>query len=83
VADECRAIVDDASNDFMERLTRDGGVEYVPNQENIARSRLRFDERRWYLSKLAPKRYGDRTAHEHSGPAGGPLTVIVSSVLDE
>jgi hypothetical protein len=25
-----------------------------------ARDRLRFDARRWYLSKLAPKKYGDK-----------------------
>jgi len=26
----------------------------------VARNRLRVDARKWYLSKLAPKRYGDR-----------------------
>lgn len=31
------------------------------------RDRLRFDARRWYLSKLAPKRYGDVMRHEVSG----------------
>ena len=39
----------------------------------IHAARLRFDARRWYLSKLAPKRYGDRVALEHSGPGGGPI----------
>lgn len=29
--------------------------------------RLRVEARKWYLSKLAPKRYGDRLALEHSG----------------
>ena len=33
----------------------------------VAANRLRFDARRWYLSKLAPKRYGDRLNVEHSG----------------
>lgn len=27
---------------------------------DVARDRLNFDAHRWYLSKLAPKRYGDR-----------------------
>lgn len=31
------------------------------------RDRLRFDARRWYLSKLAPKRYGDVMRYEVSG----------------
>lgn len=39
------------------------------------RDRLRFDARRWYLSKLAPKKYGDKTHLEHSGPAGGAIEV--------
>jgi len=29
---------------------------------DVQRDRLRFDSRRWYLSKLAPKRYGDKVA---------------------
>ena len=33
------------------------------------RDRLRFDARRWYLSKLAPKRYGDKIAHVGGDPA--------------
>lgn len=37
---------------------------------DVARDRLRFDERRWYLSKLAPKRYGDKQQVEHSGSVG-------------
>jgi hypothetical protein len=32
---------------------------------DVARDRLRFDARRWYLSKLAPKRYGDKVEVEH------------------
>lgn len=31
------------------------------------RDRLRWDQRRWYLSKLAPKRYGDKIELEHQG----------------
>jgi hypothetical protein len=42
---------------------------------DVARDRLRFDSRRWYLSKLAPKRYGDKLQQEVSGPDGGALTV--------
>jgi hypothetical protein len=33
----------------------------------IDHRRLKVDTRKWYLSKLAPKRYGDRIAVEHSG----------------
>ena len=30
---------------------------------------------RWYLSKLAPKKYGDRTAMELTGADGGPVQI--------
>jgi terminase small subunit-like protein len=39
----------------------------------VGRDRLRFDARRWYLSKLAPKRYGDQVRVETTGKDGGPI----------
>lgn len=36
-----------------------------------ARDRLRLDARKWFASKLHPRKYSDRI--EHSGPAGGPI----------
>jgi hypothetical protein len=56
--DEILEIVDDSRNDWIERRTRDGGSVIVPNRENIQRSRLRFDARRWMASNHAPKRSG-------------------------
>jgi hypothetical protein len=41
--------------------------------EQVQRARLAFDARRWYLAKLAPKKYGDRIAQEVSGPGGAPV----------
>ena len=29
--------------------------------------RIQIDADKWYISKIAPKRYGDRIQHEHSG----------------
>jgi len=55
MADELLEISDDSSGD--ERETEAG---VVMNTEFAARSRLRVDTRKWFLSKLAPKRYGDR-----------------------
>jgi hypothetical protein len=48
------------------------GVE-VTEGDMIEHRRLRVDSRKWYLSKLAPKRYGDRLALEHSGTDGKAL----------
>lgn len=43
---------------------------------DVNRSRLRVDTRKWLMSKIAPKRFGDRKAHELSGPNGGPIPTI-------
>lgn len=42
----------------------------------IARNRLRIDARKWYASKLAPKKYGDKVETVVSGPNGEAPTVI-------
>lgn len=34
---------------------------------DVARDRLRVDTRKWYLSKVLPKLYGDKVEVEHSG----------------
>lgn len=69
MAEETLEIADDGSNDTY---TDDEGNEAV-NHDVIQRSRLRVDTRKWFLSKLAPKRYGDKQQHEVSGPGGGPI----------
>lgn len=66
-SDEIIEIADDGSNDYIESTGKDGSTEEVLNSEHITRSRLRVDTRKWLMSKLAPKKYGDRTAVEHSG----------------
>lgn len=45
----------------------DGDVEVVFDSAAVARNRLRVDARKWYASKLAPKKYGDKIEQEHSG----------------
>lgn len=67
MAEELLGIADDGRNDFVERKNDNGGSIVVADHEHIQRSRLRVDTRKWYLSKLAPKRFGDRTAVEVSG----------------
>ena len=74
MADELLEIADDGTNDWMEKRNSEGDVAaVVADHEHINRSRLRVDTRKWLLSKMAPKRYGDRLIAEHSGPDGGPI----------
>lgn len=65
-ADEINDIADDGSNDYM-TITVNGHEKEVVNQENIQRSRLRVDSRKWIASKLLPKVYGDKQQVEHTG----------------
>lgn len=60
-ADEILEIADDSTNDFMERKD---GTEYC-DQENIQRSRLRVDTRKWFAARMAPKVYGERPNETH------------------
>jgi hypothetical protein len=78
-AEEIIDIADDGSNDYMERLTKDGKTEEVLNSEHINRSRLRVDTRKWLMSKLTPKKYGDFMRTELSGADGGPVAVRTTS----
>jgi hypothetical protein len=56
IAEDAMVIADDASGD-----TRYGPRDaLIPDSEYQSRSRLRFDARRWYLSKIAPRTYGDK-----------------------
>ena len=58
--DEMLDIVDDKSNDIIETDLGDGIIVEKPNNEVIQRSRLRYDARKWLISKLNPKKYGEK-----------------------
>jgi len=45
--------------------------------ENINRSRLRVDARKWAASKLAPRKYGDRVEHDHKGALNFQPAVLI------
>ena len=77
IADECLSISDDGSNDTY--TDEDGRTK--TDHDVIARSRLRVDTRKWLLSKMLPKVYGDRTALEVAGPDGGPLVLQLSKAF--
>lgn len=63
LADESIDIADDATNDWMEINAADErGEKYRLNGEHVQRSRLRIDTRKWFASKLAPKKYGEKLA---------------------
>jgi len=59
LAEEMLDIADDGSNDLMTIVKND--VEYEQEDKEVtSRSKLRVETRKWLLSKLAPKVYGDK-----------------------
>ena len=57
--DDILDIADDARNDWMERRGEDDAGWQV-NGENIRRSQVRIEARKWMAGKLRPKVYGDK-----------------------
>lgn len=53
----------------------DGKTEVVFDSTAVQRNRLRVDARKWLLSKMAPKKYGDKIQAEHTGANGGAIQV--------
>ena len=66
MAHEILEIADDTSGDTMTVKRGDYETE-VANNEWINRSRLRVDTRKWLMSKLQPKKYGDKITQELTG----------------
>ena len=69
LADEILAISDDGLNDTY--TDDDGNVRTATDV--VARSRLRVDSRKWMLSKMLPKVYGDKLTHQ--GDAENPIAI--------
>jgi hypothetical protein len=76
--DETIEIADDARNDWMERRTQKD-VSWVANGENIQRSKLRIDTRKWVVAKLSPKKYGDKA--EDTGGSEAPVVKVVREIV--
>lgn len=58
-AEQIIEISDDSARDMT---VDEDGNERV-DHDHIARSRLRVDARKWYASKVAPKKWGDKLQH--------------------
>lgn len=78
MAEEILEIADDATNDWMVRNGTDEESSYSLNGEHVQRARLRVDSRKWLLSKLAPKKYGDKVAL--GGDADAPAIRMIQTI---
>ena len=75
-----------ADDNFRARIARAREIGYAARAEqaviaaksadDAVKGRLAFDAERWWLSKIAPRQYGDKVAQEISGPGGGPVQTV-------
>lgn len=78
LADEIIEISDGSAGDTV--VDDKGGVRI--SYENVQRSRLRVDSRKWYCTKLLPK-FAEKVTQEHTGPHGAPLVTPVINLTME
>lgn len=71
-------IIDIADTPILGVTTKisDGKAETTEG-DMIQHRRLQVDARKWYASKLYPKKYGERSSHEVTGADGSPLTIEI------
>ncbi len=60
IFEEMFDIADNGTNDYKSVDIGDGIEVQKVNTDHIQRSRLRIDARKWALSKMNPKKYGDK-----------------------
>ncbi len=51
----------------------------VTEEDMLGHRRLQIETRKWLLGKLRPKKYGDFTRNEVSGPDGKSLSIQITS----
>ena len=79
MADELLDIVDDGTNDWME-INRGGYKSTIVDQEAVQRSKLRAETRKWLMSKMKPKKYGEKLDLTSDGKRIEQTPVIISDI---
>lgn len=75
-------IADDGSNDLM--TIQKGNETYeIENKEVTNRSKLRVDTRKWLMSKMKPKKYGDKLDVMSDGKAIQGNTIIFKDFKED
>lgn len=82
VEDELGEIADDGRNDWMEKHNQRGEfIGWQINGEAVARSKLRFEYRRWLLERMQPKRFGVKSEMTLKGDEENPLQMTTKVVI--
>lgn len=82
MAEEVLDISDNGTNDWMQ-VNRGRHASWVTNGEALQRSRLRVDTRKWLMSKMKPKKYGDKVDVTSGGEVIKGNSIILSNYKDD
>jgi hypothetical protein len=75
IFEEIFEIADAQSRDV--KIDKEGNE--IINHDVINRNRLQIDARKWALSKMNPKKYGEKITTEHQGEIKTNTTIIVKN----
>lgn len=73
LAEEALEIADTPVEGIRTKISAEGTE--TTTEDMLGHRKLQVDTRKWFLSKLAPKKYGDKQTLEHTGPENGPVQV--------
>lgn len=75
IFEEILEISDDGTNDTI--AIHKGETEFeIENKEWVNRSKLRVDARKWMLSKMLPKKYGEKIEVDNKGGINVNITQV-------
>ena len=80
-ADEITDIADDSRNDWELVYDKEGNACYKFNSDHVKRQQLRIDTRKWYLSKVLPKQFGDATLLKLADAEGNKLPSMAPTLI--
>lgn len=75
-AEDIIDIADNGENDWYEKEDKTGRKVISFDKDAYLRCHLRIEARKWLLAKSQPKRFGDQSKLELSGPNGGPVASV-------
>jgi hypothetical protein len=73
-------LIERMANELLEISDKD--VEIQDGKRDwaaVQKHKLQVDTRKWLLSKLAPKKYGDKVGLELTGEGGGPIQILAAT----
>jgi hypothetical protein len=81
IGEQTLKVVDDRRNDWIVRRREDGTTETILDPQRVNRAELRFKARRWLLSKMLPKTFGDRFDRDTRQEANGGINSEMAEIM--